>query len=360
MTDISEQIKAIEEEIRRTPYHKATEHHIGMLRAKIARLKDKQQEMAAKKSGGGGGYAVKKQGDATVVLVGPPSVGKSTLLNKLTNAKSKIAPYAFTTVRVVPGMMKYKDAYIQVLDVPGLIEGAETGKGRGREVLSVIRASDLLIIISEVEEVHFLEKIVETLENNGIRINKTPPDVKIVEKVSGGITVQSNIKQDLKKEEIKQLALEYGIRNAEIIIRQKITTESLIDAFSSNKVYVPAVFVLNKIDLIKKEEKQHFPFKDVILISAEKEINLDILREKIWEKLGLIRVYLVRKGEKPSFNNLIIMKKGQTLKDLAKKIGSDFALEKSRARIWNTGAKFPGQEVSLSTKLLEGMQVTLL
>ena len=118
MLTIDEQIEQIEEVLRKTPHHKATNGFIGAMRAKIARLRDKEiesQPHAKALVEAEEASTVKKQGDATVVLVGPPSAGKSTLINRLTNAESKVAPYAFTTVTVVPGMLKYKEAYIQIL-----------------------------------------------------------------------------------------------------------------------------------------------------------------------------------------------------------------------------------------------------
>src|SRR4030066_2238690 len=250
MIIIDEQIQNIEKEIRETPYHKGTERHIGILRARIARLKDKQldQETKSKKGGGGVGYAIKKEGDASVVLIGPPSVGKSTLLNKLTNASSKVAPYSFTTVSVIPGMMDYKNARIQILDVPGLIEGAEEGKGRGREVLSVARGADLIILMTDVERPEALYRIKAALERNGIRLNIVRPNVICDKKLGGGIVLHTNIKQDLSKETIKAVIQELGIKNAEVAINEKLTIARLIDAFSPNRVYLPVFFIINKVD----------------------------------------------------------------------------------------------------------------
>lgn len=366
---IQEQITEIEKELRETPHHKATDHHIGRLRAKLSRLKDKEVEAQSRKSGGGGGYAVKKQGDATVVLVGPPSAGKSTLLNSLTNAESRVAPYAFTTVSVIPGMMKYREAYIQILDVPGLIEGAEEGKGRGREVLSVVRGADLLVLISDITRPEAIERISEALERNGIRINKTPPEVKIEKKLKGGIVVKTNIKQEFDNEMVREVAGEMGMKNGEIQIREKLTLDQLVDVFSKSRVYVPAINVLNKADMASHSEPAEeslaytrtrsldFAREDMLKISAETGQNLEEFKQLIWEKLQFITVYLVKRDEEPNHNNPIIMKKGQTLQDVVNSIGTDFAESHTKARIWGQGAKFDGQQVSLKTHIQDGMMV---
>src|SRR5579862_9342980 len=78
VASLEEQIVELEDEIRNTQYNKATQHHIGRLRAKIAFLKLEREKRASSK-GGGVGYSVRKSGHATVGLVGFPSVGKSTL-----------------------------------------------------------------------------------------------------------------------------------------------------------------------------------------------------------------------------------------------------------------------------------------
>jgi small GTP-binding protein len=356
MQTINEQVAQIEAVLRKTPHHKATNAFIGAMRAKIARLKDRQIELGGKHGGGGAGFQVKKQGDATVVLVGPPSCGKSTLINILTNAESKVAPYAFTTVTVVPGMLKYRQAYIQILDIPGLIEGASRGKGRGREVLSVARAANLLIVMTDVERVNLIPKMIQELEAAGIRLNKEKPNIIVERKTEGGIEVKSNIKQDLDKETIKEIAREYGIKNGIITLKDSVTLEQLFDSFSENRVYIPAIFVVNKID----EKPKGYKYGQYIGISAEKEIGIQNLINSIWRELKFVTVYLVKPDEELSEGDPVIMKEGENLHDVALKIGPDFAASKKIVKIWGTGAKFGGQEVSFSNNVQEGMKIRFL
>jgi hypothetical protein len=358
MLTIDEQIAQIEEVLRKTPHHKATNGFIGSMRAKIARLRDKEIDDVGKRgSGGGGGFQVKKQGDATIVLIGPPSAGKSTLINKLTNAESRVAPYAFTTVTVIPGMLKYKEAYIQILDIPGLIQGAKEGKGRGKEVLSVARGADLLVVMTDVTRIEAIENMVRELGGAGIRINQTPPAVLVDKKIEGGLEVASNIRQEMDKESIKDIAREYGIKNGTITLKEKVTMARLFDAFSGNRVYVPAIFVVNKIDTLNGKSKLN---EDYIGISADKNTGVQNLIDEIWNALKFVTVYLVKPYEELNFDNPVIMKDGETLKDVAIKIGPDFAAGKKLVKIWGPGAKFPGQEVSFQTKVLEGMQIRFL
>ncbi len=249
---ISERLKELEDELRRTQKNKATEYHIGILKSKIAKLK--RELLSPKKLGGGGGakkgFDLKKNGDATVAIIGFPSVGKSTLLNKLTNAQSKIAAYAFTTLKCIPGIMEYKGAKIQILDIPGIIEGAKDGRGRGREVIAVARSVDLLIIMIEAGHPEHYEKMLRELEGFGIRVNKKAPDIFIGKTIRGGINIEHTIKlTKISKPEILAALNEYNYYNCNIVFRSDVTVDELIDVLEGNRVYLPAVITISKADL---------------------------------------------------------------------------------------------------------------
>ena len=268
---IEEKIKDIEEEIQKTPYNKATSHHIGKLKAKLSN----QRSSSGTK---GQGFHVKKSGDATVVLVGFPSVGKSTLLNELTNAESKVGAYQFTTLDIVPGVMEYKNAKIQVFDIPGIITGASSGKGRGREILSVARTAELIIVVLDVLNPQHLDVILKELRNIGIRPNERPPDVTVNRRRTGGVHVSSTVPlTHLDEKTIRSIINEYGMHNADVLFRDDVTMDQFIDVLDRNKSYVPMLILLNKVDLVDKayleEMKKQLP--EFIPISADKKLNID-------------------------------------------------------------------------------------
>ncbi len=360
MSDISAKIAEIEEEIRTTDYNKATQHHIGKLKAKLARLKEKREKSAAK-GGGGFGFGVKKTGDATVVFLGFPSVGKSTLLNQLTNAESKTAAYDFTTVDVIPGMMKYRGIEIQLLDMPGVISGASVGKGRGKEALSIVRGADVILMIVDPRNVTQLDVIKKEIYDVGIRINEKPPLVNIKPKDRGGITVNSSVRQELDAGTIKAVLGECGIINADVTIHEKLSVERLIDATSKNRKYMPAIVVVNKTDLIKNSgELKNKINGEFVAISALNGENLGVLREKIFKNLGLIRVYMKQPGKEPDMKEPLIMKKNSSIGDVCDRLHKNMRGWFRYAQIWGKSVKYGGQRKGLNHKLMDEDVVTII
>jgi small GTP-binding protein len=355
---IEDDIKAIEEEIRKTPYNKATQLHVGRLKAKLARLRDEAQKTSGK--GGGSGYSVKKSGDATVILVGFPSVGKSTLLNQFTNAQSPVAAYDFTTLDVIPGSFVHKGARIQLLDVPGLIEGAATGKGRGREVLSVIRNADLLLPVTDVFHPEHLKVIKNELHEAGVRINETPPDVTIHRKSTGGITINRTVECEIDEATMRSILNEYKIHNADVLIRGSITLDQFIDVILGNRKYVPALIVVNKLDLADDETLKSLAIpEDAILISAEKGQGLDKLKDAIFDRLEFIRIYMKRPGNPPDKDEPLILKEGATIGDVCARIHRHLKQKFKYALVWGKSVKYEGQRIGLEHVLLDEDVVTL-
>ena len=136
------------------------------------------------------GFDVARTGIASVGFVGFPSVGKSTLMSGLTGTTSEAAAYEFTTLTTVPGTMVVRGARIQILDLPGIIEGAKDGKGRGRQVIAVARTCNLIFIVLDVcKPLHDKQILEAELEGFGIRLNKKPPNVIVKKKDKGGLAI---------------------------------------------------------------------------------------------------------------------------------------------------------------------------
>ena len=348
---VTEKLKELEDELARTQKNKATEYHIGIVKSKIAQLR--RELISPKKHGtSAGGFDVKKSGDATVAMIGLPSVGKSTLMNKLTNAESKIAAYAFTTLKCIPGIMEYNDTKIQVLDLPGIIEGAKDGRGRGREVIAVARNADLILIMVEGANPR-QNRIIETeLYGFGIRINSQPPEVSIAKMIRGGVTINSTVPlTKITQKGILAALNQYSIFNANVVLHRDITIDEFIDALEANRAYIPALYILTKVDLIKELPKLAF---DYVPISVGDLKSMDKLKKEIYERLELIRIYTKKRGEEADLNEPLVVRRGITVAEACEKLHRDLKKEFRYALIWGKSVKHQPQRVGLNHVMGEG------
>jgi uncharacterized protein len=359
---LEEQIVEVEEEIRSTQYNKATQRHIGRLRAKLAVLR-LERETRAKGKGGGTGYSVRKSGHATIGLVGYPSVGKSTLLTRLTGAASQTAAYDFTTVSIIPGMLRWGGASIQVLDMPGLIPGAAKGRGRGREVLSVVRAVDLILFMIDPEHTDFTA-LRNELEGAGVRINTRPPRIVVTPADRGGLTVSSTVKlTHLAGGGAADIAREFGMHNGLIVLREDATPEQLIDVLAGNRVYLPAILAVNKCELLTPAAREALAMRLLEFhprfISARDRIALPDLVEAIGEALQFIRVYVKPPGEDPDMDEPVILRRGNKITDLLQRLPAGLGAAFRSAQVWGKSARFPGQTVGRDHLLADEDIVTV-
>lgn len=354
-------IEELEDELKNTKVNKRTEASVGLLKAKIARLKD-ELEAKASKGKRGDGYAVKKEGDATVGLLGKPSVGKSTLLSKITNKESKIGAYEFTTLEVVPGLLNYKFTNLQILDLPGIIDKASDNRGFGKKVLSVVRVCDLVVfVVSAKHALAEMKMLLNETQNAGIRVNKNKPFIQIVPKPKGGVVVPVNQSEETIPYGLIQTILnDNKIVNAEVMIHEEnLVVDDLIDALYNNLVYTRGMICLNKIDLCSKEEllqtkkelQKLYSSYALFGVSAEAEINLEELKDFVWDQLGFIWVYLKEQRKEPDMTRPLVLQKGDTVEGLCSKIHKDFLKKFKYAKVKGPSAKFEWQRVGLDHKV---------
>ena len=354
---VEDRIKELEERLANTKVNKATQKSINYTKAQLAKLRDDLIRISSSKKGGGAGFGIKRTGDAQVAFIGFPSVGKSSLLNLLTegNTNSKVAAYDFTTVTAIPGMMDIEDARIQLIDLPGIILGAAAGKGRGKEVLAAVRSAELVLIIICFRSdgmINFsdLKAIRLELNNAGIRLNTSPPKIVIKERSRGGIHFTYKGHQIMDADEIKALMNDLKVRNAGVYFSEPdITPDELIDFIFGNRIYTREFVVINKSDLMEtpiSPEKitDAIGHEHWVMISAKNEENINTLKHSIFTELNLIRVFLKPPRQEADMEEPIILHQGDTLEKLCRKIHKRFISDYRYSLVWGKSAKHPGQK----------------
>jgi small GTP-binding protein len=177
--------------------------------------------------------AVRREGAAQICLVGPPNVGKSSLLQALSEIQIKTGDYAFTTLRPVPALTRIGGVLVQLVEIPGLIEGASADRGGGRALLGVLRSADAIVYCT--------------------RANADPADLVVVR---------------------------------DEVLAAEIDKPSILAATQADEAPRAAV---NRLAAV-------FPDLPVVSVSILDEESLEAFRQAVWSLTGLIRVRLRKNG----------------------------------------------------------------
>ncbi|MGI0100776.1 MAG: GTPase [Candidatus Micrarchaeaceae archaeon] len=358
---LEDELDRLTSEYSKTKYNKATNKHLGILRKKISEVK--KGIIEAGKGIKGKGFFVKKMGDATVSLMGFPSTGKSSLINVLTNVRSKIAIYEFTTTTVVPGTMLYKDAHIQIFDMPGIIENAHLGAGGGRSVIAAMKVADLIVFVIDIDRTDHLGILLDELKALNVMINKPRPKMQVKESPSNiGLIIETN-RSKLNDSELKTVFSGFGIANARVKIEENIGINDLIGIVSGRYHYMRAIVALNKIDTnedykaIAKQIAEKYSIS-VIPVSATDCTNIDMLKEAIYSNLGLMTIYLKPKDE--DSGKPLILKESSTVGEAAAKVHTEILDNLKCAYITGPSAKFKRQRAGSEHVLKSGDTITFI
>jgi len=304
---IPEQITCLEEYISAIPKHKGTDKLRADLRRRLSRLRESGQQK--KSSRHVSVFNIDKEGAGQVVVVGPPNVGKSALVSALTHASPEVAAYPYTTQAPIPGMMPVENIQIQLVDTPPLCREHIV-----MELLDLIKKSDLILLVVDLQAdpIQQIEDATALLEEHRI------------------------------------FSLQFEDRGAE----------------PSRTFLLPMIALANKTD-DESAEEDFSVFCELlggdwplIPVSATTGRNLDRLKEAVYDKLEIIRVYSKRPHKKPDLEEPFVLKKGSTLEDFTANVHQDFTEYLKGARIWGSGV-FDGQAVSRDHVLHDGDVVEL-
>jgi ribosome-interacting GTPase 1 len=301
---IPDRLAALHEMLAVMPKHKGTDHLKADLRARVAKLMDELERPAGSRGGRPSPFAIRREGAGQAVLVGPPNSGKSSLLAALTGAKVKVASYPFTTQVPEPGMLRFENTLIQVVDTPALSEGRLES-----QLFGLLRNSDVLVAVVDLgagaaAQVEAVLRVLRQWGMQALPLGEDPePDHRQTEK---RLVIAAN-KGDLDgaPDAFQRFLADYG---------------------------------------------QRFP---AVLTSATNALGLEDLGREIFRSLGVIRVYTSLPGSEPSLENPLVLPQGSTVEDAATSIHKAWRRKLKYALVWGS-AKFEGQRVGRDYVLADG------
>jgi len=312
-----EKISILEELLAIVPKHKGTEKVQRDIKTKIAKLR-KQKPKKGKREDL---YSIRKEGAGQIVIVGPANSGKSSLLNALTNANAKVAPYSFTTEIPQPAMMPYENILIQLVDTPPLIKGSPPW------LKGILKAADGFLAVFDLSKTEL--PFMETKVKNRTK-SSSPEDVVKETNVSSSPFASARVVEDIKN--LQELLSNWGIIDKKIL------------------------FLGNKIDL--EESKQNLkkiePQYKIKIISCSEGTGIEELKKEIFDLLEIVRVYTKSSNRSsPDFEHPFIFKKNSRLIELAGQIHRDFFFSFRYAKLFKRNFKKP-QFVSKDYLLQDG------
>ena len=299
--DPEEKIAALEEMLAIMPHHKGTDRLRAVLTQKIAKFSQEAERKLA--TARRTGFYINREGAGQVMLVGPANTGKSQLLAAVTEAVPEIAEYPFTTKTPMPGMMKFEDIQIQLVDTPPI------GFREVRVLLSnALRSADLIAIVIDLS-LEPISQVEATLQ--GLREARIEPLTDDETQVTPGSYLR------------KMLIV--GNRN---------------DMAGS----------IQNWERLRSQYARLFP---LVSISARERRSLEDFKKAVYQALNIIRVYTKTPGSKADLTDPMVLEKGSTLEEAAESLHKDFYQNLKYAVVWGSG-KYDGQRVSKGHVLQDG------
>ena len=212
----------------------------------------------------------------------------------------------------------------------------------------------ILIVLDVLKPLHHKKIIEKELEGFGIRLNKKPPNLSVTRKEKGGINLTTTCQQSiLDNDMVKSILGEFRICNADVVLREDATEDDLIDVIEGNRVYIPVIYVLNKIDQISIQELDIiYKIPHCVPISAHHKWNFDDLLEKIWDYLALVRIYTKPKGQLPDYSAPVVLHEGKTsIQSFCDNIHKSILKELKYALVWGSSVKHQPQKVGKEHEL---------